>query len=267
METGKFVEAIDKLNRLKDEGIIDENEYEKQMKKIKKQYSNESNIYNKSNTANYTANAQNNLIASLVLIIIFSICGIWLFSSNIFKDLTSTSKEIVNDFKDYTTLGRNNDNAYSNNINKSNNKDNKEYSVDKKTYNINTKKNVRLFSKGNITLTALNYQTENYNSIVGKVQDGQEWVIVNMKLENTSSTTIVINKNDFKIVDGAGRYGYRPYYKHLNSELDTQEIWSGKTATFSIRFVYYKNNQMSLRYYNSDIEDGSYDSYIEFKLR
>ena len=71
METGKFVEAIDKLNRLKDEGIIDENEYEKQMKKIKKQYSNESNIYNKSNTANYTANAQNNLIASLVLIIIF----------------------------------------------------------------------------------------------------------------------------------------------------------------------------------------------------
>lgn len=33
METGKFVEAIDKLNRLKDEGIIDENEYEKQMKK------------------------------------------------------------------------------------------------------------------------------------------------------------------------------------------------------------------------------------------
>lgn len=113
-------------------------------------------------------------------------------------------------------------------------------------------------------LTVINYQTEDYNSIVGEVKDGQEWVIVNMQFENMSDSTIVLNKNDFKIVDGAGRYGYKPYPKHLDTELDMIEVRAGQTVTFSVRFVYYKNNEMSLRFYHPSIVA---EVYTDIKLR
>lgn len=137
----------------------------------------------------------------------------------------------------------------------------------KKTYNINARKTAKLFPNGDIALTVMNYQTETYNSKVGGVENGQEWVIINVKFENKSDSTIIINKSDFRIVDGAGRYEYRPTYKHLDTELDMVEVRAGQTTTFSIRFVYYQNNEMSLRYYNSDLYTGSYDEYIDLKLR
>jgi hypothetical protein len=136
-----------------------------------------------------------------------------------------------------------------------------------KIFNINARKDASLFSKGNIALTVTSYQTETNNAIVGGVKDGQEWVILNIKFENMSNSTVVIDKNDFKIVDGASKYGYRPYTKHLDTELDLIEIRAGQTASFSVRFVYYQNNEMTLRYYNSDLETHSYDDYIELKIR
>ena len=153
-----------------------------------------------------------------------------------------------------------------NNSNSSNNNTNvKTPAENKKTYNVNVRKG----QKNNLgdelcALTVMNYQTEEYNSQVGKVEEGQEWVIVNMKFKNMSDTTIVINKNDFQIVDGAGRYGYKPYYKHLDTELDIMEIRAGQTATFSVRFVYYKNNEMILRFNHPSIVT---EVYTDIKLR
>lgn len=172
-------------------------------------------------------------------------------------------KKLDND-NNTSNSSSNNNNKPSNSNNNSNTQTQPE---NKKTFNINVRKEARLFGKGNITLTVMNYQTETYNSKVGGVENGQEWVIVNVKFENKSDSTIVIDKSDFKIVDGAGRYEYRPTYKHLDTELDMIEVRAGQTATFSIRFVYYQNNEMSLRYYNSDLETGSYDEYIVLKLR
>lgn len=172
-------------------------------------------------------------------------------------------KKLDND-NNTSNSSSNNNNKPSNSNNNSNTQTQPE---NKKTFNINVRKEARLFGKGNITLTVMNYQTETYNSKVGGVENGQEWVVVNAKFENKSDSTIVIDKSDFKIVDGAGRYEYRPTYKHLDTELDMIEVRAGQTATFSIRFVYYQNNEMSLRYYNSDLETGSYDEYIDLKLR
>lgn len=137
------------------------------------------------------------------------------------------------------------------------------------TYNINVKKianedNAFPNAPHEYALTVLNYKTESYNAMVGEVETGQEWIIVEMKFENMSNSAVIINKNDFKIVDGAERYGYRPYYKHLDSELEMIEVKAGQTATFSTRFVYYKNYDMSLRYYNSDF---SPLGYTTIKLR
>lgn len=160
----------------------------------------------------------------------------------------------------------NSNSSNSNNGNYSNNNTNiKTPEENKKTYNVD----VRNGQKNNLgeelcALTVMNYQTEAYNSQVGKVEEGQEWVIVNMKFENMSDTTIVINKNDFQIVDGAGRYGYKPYYKHLDTELDIMEIRAGQTATFSVRFVYYKNNEMILRFNHPSIVT---EVYTDIKLR
>lgn len=172
-------------------------------------------------------------------------------------------KKLDND-NNTSNSSSNNNNKPSNSNNNSNTQTQPE---NKKTFNINVRKEARLFGKGNITLTVMNYQTETYNSKVGGVENGQEWVIVNAKFENKSDSTIVIDKSDFKIVDGAGRYEYRPTCKHLDTELDMIEVRAGQTTTFSIRFVYYQNNEMSLRYYNSDLETGSYDEYIDLKLR
>ena len=166
-----------------------------------------------------------------------------------------------------------NSNNNSSNTNK-NNSNNQTQPENKKTYNINVRKVAENIFENNMyvgrgefdeyALTVMNYQTETNNSKVGGVKDGQEWVIVNMKFENKSDSTVVIDKNDFKIVDGADRYGYRPWYEHLDTELGTIEIRSGQTATFSVRFVYYKNNEMFLRYYNLDFDP---IGYVAIKLR
>ena len=160
----------------------------------------------------------------------------------------------------------------SNNINNSNNNkpSNNNSNIqaqpeDKKTYNVNIRKTqTNNWGDTMCALTVTNYQTESYNSEVGKVQEGQEWVIVNMKFENMSDSTIIIDKSDFEIVDGAGKYGYAPWYKHLNTELGTKEIRAGQTATFSARFVYYKNNEMILRFYHPSIVT---EVYTDIKLR
>ena len=89
MESGKFVEMLDKLNGLKNEGIIDENEYEKQVDTLKKQYVEEKYKHYENTTT------QNNIIAFLLLFIFITIGGIWFFSSDIFKDLTIASKDFI----------------------------------------------------------------------------------------------------------------------------------------------------------------------------
>ena len=99
METEKFVEMLDKLNKLKDDGVIDENEYEKQLNKLKKQYSNATRT-----NANINAPSQNNSILSLFTIVILIIGGICLFSSDMFKNFTTASKEFISSFRDDTTL-------------------------------------------------------------------------------------------------------------------------------------------------------------------
>lgn len=290
METGKFVEMLDELNRLKNEGVLDEKEYEKQMNKLKKQYSKESNNYYSTKTSINTNTTSQ--IVSLFLLVIFIIGGIWFFSSDIFKNLTKTGKKLINTFEDYTASGNSYNNSisgtniYSNTnskrpLNNSSSASNAQtQNENKKTYNVNVRKVAKTLTesifKNNVyvdskevekyALTVINYQTETNNSKVGGVKDGQEWVIVNMKFENKSDSTAVIDKNDFKIVDGAGRYGYRPYYKHLDTELDTIEIRAGKTATFSVRFVYYKDYEMFLRYNNIDFDSTGY-GYIDIKLR
>ena len=97
METGKFVEMLDELNRLKNEGVLDEKEYEKQMNKLKKQYSKESNNYYSTKTSINTNTTSQ--IVSLFLLVIFIIGGIWFFSSDIFKTLTKTGKKFINTFE------------------------------------------------------------------------------------------------------------------------------------------------------------------------
>ena len=303
MENGKFDEKLDKLNRLKNKGILDENGYEEQANKLKKECTKENNNYydrnliNNINTSRASANINTivNAIASLFILIVTIICGIWFFSSDMFKDFSTVGKEFINSFGDYTSS----ENSYSymptgtNTTEKNttststteastskNNSNIPKQTEDKKTYNINVRKvakeltesifvnNVYVDSKEveKYALTVMNYQTETYNSKVRAVKDGEQWVIVNMKFENMSDSTVVINKNDFKIVDGAGRYGYGPYYKHLDTELDTMEIRAGKSATFSVRFAYYKENEMFLRYYNIDFNTTGY-GYIDVKLR
>ena len=271
-------------------GVLDEKEYEKQMNKLKKQYSKESNNYYSTKTSINTNTTSQ--IVSLFLLVIFIIGGIWFFSSDIFKNLTKTGKKFINTFEDYTASGNSYNNSisgtniYSNTnskrpLNNSSSASNTQtQNENKKTYNVNVRKVAKTLTesifKNNVyvdskevekyALTVINYQTETNNSKVGGVKDGQEWVIVNMKFENKSDSTAVIDKNDFKIVDGAGRYGYRPYYKHLDTELDTIEIRAGKTATFSVRFVYYKDYEMFLRYNNIDFDSTGY-GYIDIKLR
>lgn len=155
-------------------------------------------------------------------------------------------------------------NNNSSNPNK-NNSNNQTQTESKKTYNINVRK-TQENNLGTVlcALTVMNYQTETNNSKVATIKDGQEWVIVNMKFENKSDSTIVIDKNDFKIIDGAGKYNYLPSYHHLDTELDTIEIRAGQTATFSVRFLYYKNNEMTLRFYHPPVVT---EVYTEIKLR
>lgn len=187
------------------------------------------------------------------------------------QDITlkaSYRKKENNNTNNYSSNSNaNNSNNKSSNTNNSNNSNTQIQPENKKTFNINVRKDANLFTKGNIALTVTSYQTETNNATVGRVKDGQEWVILNIKFENMSNSTVVIDKNDFKIVDGAGKYGYRPYPKHLDTELDLIEIRAGQTASFSVRFVYYQNNEIILRYYNSDLETNSYDEFIELKIR
>lgn len=183
------------------------------------------------------------------------------------RDITLKASYRKKENNDTNNYSNNNTSNYNNNSNYYNNSYTQSQPENKKTFNINARKAASLFGKGNITLTVTNYQTETNNSVVGGVKSGQEWVILNIKFENMSNSTVVIDKNDFKIVDGAGKYGYRPYPKHLDTELDLIEIRAGQTASFSVRFVYYQNNEMILRYYNSDLETNSYDEFIELKIR
>ena len=167
-----------------------------------------------------------------------------------------------------STNQSNNTNNYnnSNNTKPSNNNSNIQTQPEnKKTYNINVRKSQKNSSGDEAcALTVMNYQTESSNSKVAQIKDGEEWIIVNMKFENKSDSTIVIDKNDFKIIDGAGRYNYSPSYHHLDTELDMIEIRAGQTSTFSVRFLYYKNNEMVLRFYHPSTVR---DIYTEIKLR
>ena len=164
-------------------------------------------------------------------------------------------------------IDNNNNNNFNNNkpSNSNNNSNTQTKTENKKTYNVNIKKaGLDFMGAETCALTVINYQTETNNSKVAEIKDGQEWVIVNMKFENKSDSTVVIDKNDFKIIDGAGKYNYSPSYYHLATELDTIEIRAGQTATFSVRFLYYPNNEMTLRFNNPSIV---IDAYTEIKLR
>ena len=169
--------------------------------------------------------------------------------------------------------GKSNSNYTSNYYNSSNisyNSDTENRSENKKIYYMNERKGAITSygaTKDTYALTVLNYQTEDYNSTVGEATLGQEWVIVSMQFENMSGSTVIIEKNDFRLVDGAERYGYRPWYKHLNTELESIEVRANQTVTFSVRFVYYKNREMSIRYKNSDIYPYGDAGYIDIKLR
>lgn len=106
MEAGKFVEALEELNKLKDEGIIDQNEYEEKVNELKKQYSKANNYYGKNFSDKTTASKarQNNAIALFLLVIAVSIFGIWFFTSPAFKNITNIGNNVVNEYEDYTNL-------------------------------------------------------------------------------------------------------------------------------------------------------------------
>ena len=99
METGKFVEILDELNRLKDEGSIDQAEYERQVEQLKKQYAKSNNKYGINYMENKSTNtpAQNNAIIILLFIIALSVFGIWFFSSSKFKDTNQANNDIINE--------------------------------------------------------------------------------------------------------------------------------------------------------------------------
>ena len=178
---------------------------------------------------------------------------------------TNTNNSSSNNNNKPSNNQSNNTNNSSNTKPSNNNSNTQIQPENKKTYNVNIRKGQKNNEGDEVcALTVMNYQTESSNSKVAKIKDGQEWVIVNMKFENKSDSTIVIDKNDFKIIDGAGKYNYLPSYHHLDTELDTIEIRAGKTSTFSVRFLYYKDNEMILRFHHPSIVN---EVYTEIKLR
>ena len=71
MNAKDCVDRLDKLNKLKKEGIIDENEYEAQVNEIKRLYLNKSkNVENRESI---------NAIVSLIIIVGLIIVAIWFF--------------------------------------------------------------------------------------------------------------------------------------------------------------------------------------------
>ena len=251
METEKFVEMLDKLNKLKDDGVIDENEYEKQLNKLKKQYSNATRT-----NANINAPSQNNSILSLFTIVILIIGGICLFSSDMFKNFTTASKEFISSFRDDTTLessynttvintySDNNDNMNNSNISSNNNSSTVQVDV-RKTYPINKKGQVTTGFGLKCAITVINYQTESNNSKLGKTESDQEFVIVNMKIENLGDDPLIISKNDFRLEDASGSRYYAAT-RTLESELRQAEIGVGQSQNISVRFVFLKDFSKSI---------------------
>ena len=345
MEADEYVKKLDELNRLRDSGIIDENEYNKQINLLGKQDSKKRKKYQVG-----SINKANDNILGFLISFICIICAIGMFQKYFYNGI---NKEFTNPFKydtalvdnhdtfennsddiisrtdnyddstfennsestslsnnydyntfetnykdvlsednydynifensfsdilesnyDYNKFGTNtsinNDSSDINYLNGSSNTQTQTEAEVRETYNINITKNAKIVAdKDHIdyALTVLNYQTESNNSELGQAEQGEQWVIVNMKFENTSNSTVIIDKNDFCIVDGANRFVYRPCYNHLNSELETIEVKVGQNVMFSVRFIYYKEFEMSLRYYNIDFDPLGYNAIqVIFKI-
>lgn len=105
MDAGDFVEKLDKLNRLKSEGIIDEDEYQAQVDKLQKQCSNKNNIYGSNRVGNTNTATAGSAVGVVLFLIIIIVGGVCFFSSDIFEDITKAGKEFVDTFKDDVSSG------------------------------------------------------------------------------------------------------------------------------------------------------------------
>lgn len=119
METEKFVEKLDKLNKLKAEGTIDEDEYETQINTLEKQYAKENNKSYRQKIINYSdpnSSSENYGLLSLLLFFTVVIGGICFFLSDAFKDITTASKEFINKIKNPSFSENTNLDDYNNEI-------------------------------------------------------------------------------------------------------------------------------------------------------
>lgn len=103
MSDGDFVERLDKLSKLRKEGIINEAEYEAQVNQIKKQYLNTNHTTYRKNYSNNSTSDSINALATLLLIVALIIGGIWLFSSGIFDSVIDAGKDLASIFEDDST--------------------------------------------------------------------------------------------------------------------------------------------------------------------
>lgn len=95
MDANDFTEKLDKLNRLKDEGIIDETEYQAQVNRLQKQCLKQNKVYGNNGVGNTTVVPRGSAIGALLFFIIIIIGGIWFFSSDFFEEIKQAGKEFV----------------------------------------------------------------------------------------------------------------------------------------------------------------------------
>lgn len=91
MGADEFVKKIDELNKLRDNGVIDENEYNKQVNLLEKQHTKEKNNYR----GNYINKANNNILGFLISFI-FIICVIGFLQKYFYNGI---NKEFIDTFK------------------------------------------------------------------------------------------------------------------------------------------------------------------------
>lgn len=130
----------------------------------------------------------------------------------------------------------------------------------RKTYPINKKEQITTGFGLKFAVTVINYQTESNSSKLGKTESDQEFVIVNMEIENLGSEPLVISKNDFRLEDASGSRYYAAT-RTLELELTKAEIGVGQSKNISVRFVYWKDFSKSIVMY----PDVYYETTIKLK--
>lgn len=182
----------------------------------------------------------------ILIFVLFCILGIKILFSNenniknvIVKNTFNTNISTENKIDNIENY-----NNY-NNINSSSNNSSNVQTDIRKTYPINKKEQITTGFGLKCAVTVINYQTECNNSKLGKTESDQEFIIVNMKIENLGSEPLIISKDDFRLEDASGsRYYAAP--RTLESELRQAEIGAGQSQDISIRFVFLKDFSKSI---------------------